>query len=443
MYACLYGPASGQEALLDLALEFSPYVEQTSSDTVIFRIDPLRKLLGSPYQISSEISRAGYERKVQANLAIASNPDTAMLVARHAPGVTLVPPGEERRKLAALTLTALTADQAMLAILLRWGVKTCDDLALLPEPGVAERLGAGGVYLRNLALGVIHRPLRIPAATGNYERRVELEHPVALLEPLLFLFSGALGEISSLLHSQSRAARQLEISLELEGRPAYRAVLEFPVPLTDHRTMLKLLQLHLERHSPDGPIAAFHLRIEPVEPRRVQGGLFLPATPLPDKLQITLARIAGMVGEENVGAPQRLNTHRPDAFRLAGLNFLVESSRADFQSAKSRHECRDGRHECPRHEILHGEMLRLVIRVFRPALEARVRLAERTPKDVLAAGVKGNVVRSAGPWKTSGEWWADTAWSREEWDVALDDGGLYRIYQESQTLDWFVQGVYD
>jgi protein ImuB len=88
-------------------------------------------------------------------------------------------------------------------------------------------------------------------------------------------------------------------------------------------------------------------------------------------------------------------------------------------------------------------MLRLVIRVFRPALEARVRLAERTPKDVLAAGVKGNVVRSAGPWKTSGEWWADTAWSREEWDVALDDGGLYRIYQESQTLDWFVQGVYD
>jgi protein ImuB len=65
------------------------------------------------------------------------------------------------------------------------------------------------------------------------------------------------------------------------------------------------------------------------------------------------------------------------------------------------------------------------------------------PKDVLASGVRGNVVRSAGPWKTSGEWWAATAWSREEWDVALDDGALYRIYKESKSREWYVYGVYD
>jgi protein ImuB len=424
VYACLYGPGSGPAALLDLALEFSPYVEPTSSDTVIFSIDPLRKLLGSPYQIASEISRAGYERELQANLAIASNPDTAILLARHLKGVTLVPPGEEQRKLAPLSLAALTTDQAMLAILLRWGVKTCEDLAILPELGVAERLGPGGVYLRNLALGVMHRPLRIPAETGNYERRVELEHPVALLEPLLFLFSRALAEICSLLCSQSRAARQLEICMDLEGRPAYRAVLEFPVPLTDHRTLLKLLQLHLERHPPEAQIAAFQLRVEPVEPRRVQGGLFLPATPLPEKLQITLARIAGMVGAENVGAPQRLNTHRPDAFRMAAFN--LPGNKPDTIV-----------------DVPQGDVLQLVIRLFRPALEARVRLVELAPKHVIAIGVKGAVVRSAGPWKTSGEWWTETAWSREEWDVALEDGGLYSIYQELQTRDWFVQGIYD
>jgi protein ImuB len=419
MYACLYAQNS-PDALLDLALEFSPYVEQTSSGAVIFCIDPLRQLLGSPYQISSEISRAGYERKLQANLAIASNPDTAILLARHVTGITLVTPGEECRKLAPLSLSALTSDQAMLAILLRWGVKTCDDLALLPEAGVAERLGPGGVYLRNLALGVIHRPLRIPAETSNYQRRVELEHPIALLEPLLFLFSGALVELCSLLRSQARAARLLAITLDLENHPPYQAALEFPVPLTDHLTMLKLLQLHLERHPPEAPILAFHLHIDPDEPRRVQGGLFLPPTPLPDKLQITLARIAGMVGEENVGAPQRLNTHRPDAFRLTALNLAP-----------------------PKHTTSQpqGNILRLVIRIFRPALEARVRLVELAPKHIHAPGVKGAVLHSAGPWKTSGEWWTDTAWSRHEWDVALDDGALYRIYQQSHS--WFVQGVYD
>ncbi len=421
MYACLYGLGHSPESLLDLALEFSPYVEQTDADTVLFCIDPLRQLLGSPYQIASDISRTGYERKMQANLALASNPDTAILLARHIRGVTLVPPGEETHKLAPLPLSALTADAGILDILLRWGLKTCEDLAALPEAGVAERLGPAGVYLRNLALGVIHRPLQIQAQTSNYERHVELEHPIALLEPLLFLFSAALTEICALLRSQSQAAQQLEASLDLEGKAAYRAVLEFPVPVTDHRTMLKLLQLHLERHSPDAQITAFHLRVQPVAPRRVQSGLFLPATPLPDKLQITLARIAGMVGEENVGSPQRLNTHRPDAFRLGSLN-LQANEMVD---------------------VPQGEVLRLVIRVFRPALEARVRLVELAPKNVVATGVKGAVVRSAGPWKTCGEWWADTAWSREEWDVALDDGGLYRIYQESKTRDWFVQGIYD
>ena len=421
MYACLYGPNNGQAALLDLALEFSPYVELTSREAVLFCIDPLRKLLGSPYQIASDISRAGYERKVQANLAIASNPDTAVLLARYSRGVTLVPPGEEQRKLAPLPLAALTGDEALLDILMRWGLKTCEDLAALPEAGVAERLGTGGVYLRNLAFGVIHRPLRIRAETSNYERRVELEHPIALLEPLLFLFSGALAEICSLLRAQSHAGRLLEAILDLEGKPAYKAALEFPVPVTDHRTMLKLLQLHLERHSPEAQIVGFQLRVDPVEPKRVQGGLFLPATPLPDKLQITLTRIAGMVGEENVGSPLRLNTHRPDAFRLAALNLQPDAAIDEPQ----------------------GAVLRLVIRIFRPALEARVRLVELTPKDVVAVGVRGAVVRSAGPWKTCGEWWADTAWCREEWDVALDDGGLYRIYQESQTQGWFVQGIYD
>ena len=79
---------------MSLALAFSPIVEQTCSDTVVFSIAPLRKLIGSPHQIASEICRAGYEHKLEANLAIASNPDTAILLARHFAGVTLVTPGE-------------------------------------------------------------------------------------------------------------------------------------------------------------------------------------------------------------------------------------------------------------------------------------------------------------------------------------------------------------
>lgn len=413
--------------MFELALAFSPFVERAAGNTAIFSIAPLRKFIGSPHQIASEICRVGHERKLQANLAMAANPDTAILLARNVPGVTLITPGEERFHLASLPLDALfthdvPVDAALLAVLHRWGLKTCEDLAALPESGVAERLGPAGVYLRNLACGKIDRPLRIAAPITNYEERMELEHPLHLLEPLLFLLGRTLSDLCARLRSQARAAQELKARFELEAHPEYQCDLEFPVPLVESATILKLLQLHLERHPPAAPILAFTLRIEPAAPRRVQGGFFLPPTPPPDKLQITLARIAGMVGKENTGTPQLLNTHRPDAFEMMPFRFSAGQSQ-EWAAAP--------------------EALRLVIRLFRPALQAQVMVTGIAPKNVVAPGVRGNVIRAAGPWKTSGEWWSATSWSREEWDVALDDGALYRIFCATHNRAWYVEGVYD
>ncbi|MBV9294626.1 MAG: hypothetical protein JO145_03570 [Acidobacteriaceae bacterium] len=441
MFACIHipGEAALNSELLALAHEFSPEVEEAAVNAVLFSIDGLRKLIGSPYQIASEICRAGYARKLKGNLGIASNPDAALLLARNCTGVTLVTTGEEAEKLAPIPVTSLfahkaTLDSGLLEVLRRWGLKTCGDLAALPETGVAERLGNAGIYLQNLARGKIDRPLHIPAPVTNYEERMELEHPLDLLEPLLFLLGRALGELCKRLRSQSRAARILKARFtleahqleahQLEAHQEYQCELEFPVPLDESHTLLKLLQLHLERHPPEAPITAFVLRVEPAEPRRVQGGFFLPPTPPADKLQITLARIAGMVGKENAGTPQLLNTHRPDAFQMGALRV------GGIENAETKE---------PRQQ----EVLRLAMRLFRPALQARVRVSESAPKNIVARGVKGNVIRAAGPWKTSGEWWASTSWIREEWDVVLDDGALYRIYREVETREWYLHGIYD
>jgi protein ImuB len=428
MYACLHllETSNTGQSLLDLAREFSPEVEQTSVDTVVFSIAPLRKILGSYHQIASEICRRGYEWKLQAHLAVAANPDTAVLLARHVPGVTLVTPGEESSALASLPLENLfTHDQPLdpsfLGTLQQWGLKTCEDLAALPEAGILERLGMTGIYLRNLASGCLNRPLRAAAQEINYEERMELDHPLDRLEPLLFLFGRVLSDLCGRLRSQSQAARILEARLLLDRKQEYKCSLEFPVPLAESRTMLKLLQLHLERHSPGALVLGFTLRVDPVEPRRAQGGLFLPPIPQPDKLQVTLARIAGLVGEDKVGTPQLMNTFRSDAFRLMAINDSLFQQQED----SSR------------------QILRLSMRIFRPAIEARVQVVDSVPKRVVAAGMKGRVLESSGPWKTSGEWWASSAWAHEEWDVELDDGALYRIYCELPKCDWYVHGIYD
>jgi hypothetical protein len=85
----------------------------------------------------------------------------------------------------------------------------------------------------------------------------------------------------------------------------------------------------------------------------------------------------------------------------------------------------------------------------------------------------GTVVACAGPWRTSGDWWASKAgkageagkagkageagkagkagtktlplraWHRDEWDVALSDGAVYRIFQDRDTEGWFVDAIVD
>jgi protein ImuB len=81
--------------------------------------------------------------------------------------------------------------------------------------------------------------------------------------------------------------------------------------------------------------------------------------------------------------------------------------------------------------------------VFRPALRAQVEAPNGRPARVEARGVRGRVLQMAGPWRTSGNWWRADAWSRDEWDVALSDGALYRIYRDRHGEKWFIEGRYD
>jgi protein ImuB len=160
-----------------------------------------------------------------------------------------------------------------------------------------------------------------------------------------------------------------------------------------------------------------------------QGNLFAPPSPEAEKLEITLARIRGVVGSTDaegihcVGVPQILDTHRPDAFAVRSF---TNSGEACNPSAV---------------------IPTLALRVFRPALQTSVELTGTTPHFVRLWKRPRRVLAVSGPWCSSGNWWnAATAWAREEWDVALNtlEGiGYYRIYLDRLRKEWFVEGVFD
>jgi protein ImuB len=392
---------------------------------VVFSVAGLERLIGTPHQIASEICRQGEVMGIQGSLAIAHNPDTAVLIARNVPGVSIVPPGEEAERLGDLSVEALNAsakiDVQILETFERWGIRTLAALAELPEIGLAERFGEEGIRLRRLALGRTQRMLHACAPKTAFAKRLELEHPIELLEPLLFVISSILHELAESLRHHSLASNRLNLILELENGSRHQRVQEFAVPLGDPQALLKIVQLDLESHPPHAAIAAVRIELHPAKPQTLQHALFLPAHPAPQKLQLALTRIAGLVGEHNVGSAVLLNTHRPDAFAINPF------SAPKLASCPPR---RDG-------------SLQTAFRIFRPALPAAVQVKEDKPARVAAPGVRGTVLTASGPWRSSGEWWTGTRWARDEWDIDLSDGGIYRIYLQLGSGGWFVEGVYD
>ena len=423
MFAAIHIPhitEHGRVDLLEIARLFSPMVELTAPDTVVLPVGGLRKLIGPPFQIASEIARRAAERHLGGNIGIASNPDTALLAARNLAGVTIIPKGDEAKYLGAFRIETLPIEPETYEVLDRWGIRTLEDFAALPDDGIHERLGPAAVYLQQLSRGAANRPLRTHADAARYEDRFELEYPVELLEPLLFIVARLVNDVCGRLDQHSMATTEVRLRLEHEKAEANERRLQLPFATRDAKSLLKLLQLDLEAHPPELPVLAVMFAVEPVDPRVVQHGLFVRPAPEPERLELTLAKIRGMVGVPNAGSPQLLDTWRPAGWRMSAVEAVKQGNIAS----------------APR-------SVRLGFRFYTPALKARVELRSERPSRVFAERVHGSVVELAGPWRTSGDWWRDTAWDRDEWDVGLNDGGVYRIYLDRPVRQWFVEGAYD
>jgi protein ImuB len=415
MYACLYAPGN-PAVLIECAQRFSPHIERISADTIVFRVDGLEPLFGKPEQLAAAISN---QVGVPAHVAIAGNPDAAVHAARGIPGITVIPPGSEAKTLAPLPLFLLGGTPETAEILHAWGLHTFGDLAALPPLGVAARLGEEGTYLRELARGEGGRQLHPIEEPLRFEETLELDYPVDLLEPLSFLLSRLLNDLCARLASRALAANEIRLCLFLEDRTEHHAALKLPLPLRDQRAFLKLLQLELDARPPQSPVVKLSITLEPLKPRTQQQGLFLPASPEPERLEITLARLMNLMGADNVGSPQIRNTHRPDSFQINRFSTLGKSPDAPTPPPP------------------------LMLRRFRPLKHTQVLLRDHRPAHIAALRISGKVVACAGPWRTNGEWWMPEPWDRDEWDVELADGSLYRIHEDRRTGRWFLEGNYD
>jgi protein ImuB len=461
MFACVYSPnLKHYAALVDCAYAFSPLVEETTPDTVVLDIEGCDLLFGPTREIAKEIARHAAKLGLKVNVAVAHNPDAAIHAARCFSGVTVIASGKESKRLGDLPLAALDASLArveadraakILETLEIWGIRNFRGLAALPERGLAERLGPEGVRLQKLARGESDRPLLLAKPAPGFEKSIELDDPIELLEPLSFTLARLLNHLCANLQAYGLAVDELSLRLKLEDKTEHQRAIRLPFPMRDSRVFLKLLLLDIESHPPRCAIIAASITCEPAKPRSIQNGLFQPLAPEPEKLELTLARLNKLVGENNVGSPELVDTHRPGAFRIKRFIVKRETNRGGRgrrgEGAKGRQGEGETRHI--------SSFPLLGFRVFRPPLPAEVEAPSGWPtrlKVHAGAGrsIRGKVVRLAGPWRASGDWWTEDGWARDEWDVTVENSGasqekgtLYRIYRDLRSEGWFVEGIYD
>jgi protein ImuB len=443
--------ATAYAALLDCAWTISPRVddgpkreEQDFSDTAVLDIAGCEKLFGSPEKIANDLKRVASEVGFETNVAVAGNPLAAVCVAQGFAGITVILAGEEGLRIGRLSLGALRMPSDFVETLGRWGIRTCAEFAALPEIAIVERLGQEGLYWWRLARGADDQPLMAKEFPSNFEEHLDLDSPVDLLEPLLFVLNRLLDELCARLRMHLLSIGEIKVTFTLERNHSrskepihHIRKLRLPVPARDSKLLLKLLRLDLEAHPPSLPVTAVHMWTMPAKAFSRQLGLFLPLSPDPERLEITLARIQGTVGEGRVGTPVLLDTHSPNSF---------EQNRFVLPEIREKPSVRE-------------KQPTAAMRIYRPALSASIEFLRGKPTFLSCEGVRRQILAFAGPWRRKGDWWSESAWARDEWDIEVhtfcqkvqpehnqpgeDSTALYRVYKDLRAKRWFVEGIYD
>ena len=410
---------SAVRALADVAASLASRVEVTA-DGVFLDVDGAAHLVANETALATALVARAARVGLTARAGVGAGMTVARLAALGAAdGVDVVPAGGECGFLAALPLTCLGPEPALLATLERWGVRRLGDLARLPIAEVGNRLGPAGAALVRAARGEDARPLAPEPPGAPIEETVDLDYGIDALEPLLFVLRGLVERAVARVGLEGIGCARLGLVLGLEDRSRDERLIGLAAPTRDVKTMLVCVRTELETHPPRAAIVRVAVRAVPEAVRTAQLGLFQPPGPSPERLATTLARLAALCGHDRVGAPAVVDSHRPGAAAVAP--FALGTAGVPDAAVD-----RAGR---------------LVVRALRPPKRVEVFCDRDRPDFVRGDGLGGRVVGAAGPWRLVAEWWSDAGCARDYYDLELTDGGLYRCYREDGR--WFVDGVYD
>jgi protein ImuB len=388
--------AAARAVLLESAAHFSPRIENVSAGTAcscVLDIAGTGLLFGSAETLAHRLLASLASVRFRASIAVSANFHTARLKAAASRAITVIAEGQEAAALNKLPIQLLDLSPDYEETFATWGIRMPGELAALPEVDLIARMGQQARRWRDLARGVLPHTFQPIEPEFTLQEFYAFDTPLEQMDSLLFVGARMLDCMVARAASRALSLASLTVQMGLDEGRMHRRVIRPALASTDRKFLLKLLQLELAAHPPPSAVLSLTLTAEAGQSSKVQLGLFAPQTPEPSRLDVTIARLKAIAGEDRVGSPVLEDTHRPGSFRME--DFAIPT-RLDATKANGP---------------------RMALRRMRPPLPVSVVMHADKPVRFRDSERSFEVTATYGPWRTSGCWWSTNDWDAEEWDV--------------------------
>ena len=219
---------------------FCPRVEAVEPGVCAFGARGPARYFGGETALAGQIIAAVAQVGVQARAGVADGLFAARLAARGtgqpAPAPRrsrwrlsgqVIPPGRTAEFLAGQPVSVLAdqgpADQALVTLLTRLGLRTLGDLAALPAGDVASRFGAAGETMHLLARGLGSRPLAVRPPAEDLSVAQEFDPPESLAEPVVFAAKALAERMHAVLAARGLTCVRVQVRVTCaDGRESAR-----------------------------------------------------------------------------------------------------------------------------------------------------------------------------------------------------------------------------
>jgi protein ImuB len=424
--ACVavYDPADGRalwEELLDALDAVSPLVDDVRPGLAYL---DMRGIAGEPADWIAQTHGVVEPFGMPVRLGAGGNKIAARAAAHCGGGVNVWTDDQRRARLDPLPLALLDLDAATLERLRLLGIERLGDLARLPHGPFVRRFGPEASRWHQLARGIDTTPFVPRGHSVAIEAAMFGEGRADDEAQVVFAMRMLLARICADLERCGKRAGALRVEIELEDADTLALDVPLASPTAAERPMLDIVRAKLEGMTFAAPITGLRVRAAGLEEGGEAVGLFAGADLDPHTIALAIARLEAILGEPVRKARIRESHVLEERFEYESFEAPPEGVAIDAARSDAA-------------ALPFGDDVVPQLRLLAVA-EIDVRVKRGEPAFV--GEPPQAVIECAGPWRVEMGWFSSPI-ARDEYDVLLEDGALYRIYR--QGTRWYLRGAYD